>query len=269
MDEAEDNISSTRSSSASTSDPEPSSVSSIVSDSSQNMQHKYRDSLDTDHFVNKIARFELLSGHQQFPPTCGNNMQNGSSTNNSNGGSNNNYSRCNYEAHPVPKKGGVLISKPNVNFNRSDQGFGFNHYSHHNNGNGFGEGDLPFGNGNKNGTITKQQMDVEGPSPSPASLFLTDFSEQDEESSGFLNHYEDESTSVPSPDSLSSISNHNAARTFIPSQNGESRCSSRSSGASQLRYQSQKESPDQASIACETLLQIKRKQVWPFCVKLS
>jgi hypothetical protein len=212
--------------------------------------------------VNKIARFELLSHHQQqFPHSNGiNHVDSANNGDRSNGHYNSNYNGMNknstntssmhYEAHPVPKRAPVPLIKPNVNFNRSDQGFNFN-YSNGNNG--YSSVTNGNGCGSDNNNFYGSGVD---PSPSPASLFLTDFSEQDEDS--ILNQYE-ESSNVPSPDSMSShsISNGNGLRNCYV----ESRSSSRCSSSSQQRSFHQDSNSDQASIACETLLQIKRKQV--------
>jgi len=312
-----------RSSSASTSTSDPDQASSICTDDSGS--RRYRDGLESENFVNKIARFEYFAHTQPPPPfpTVNSVYENVPGSNGNvddaihaltNGtkravqedrqmdcpsGGRHYYNPRSHNGHDnnndIPTEGtfngygrrqpsfssnkpGAGMSRSNVNFNRSEQGFAGNTFYTSNsssNNNHLDDSSISSSSVSppdripsstsyrRTGGVTFYE-DGNATTPSPASLFLTDF-DHDEESSSFVNHSITTGSSVPSPDSLSSISNHHASKTQNHFHHNGERALSRNSSTSSITPHNNSQhssfNENQASIACETLLHIKRKQV--------
>lgn len=314
-----------RSSSASTttSDPDAEQTSSLYTEDSGS--RKYRDGLESEHFVNKVARFEILSNTQQHPHQTNSHSNYGqlnqSHSGVGNGGYSGNLNNCNNGTTVPFMEGcsnglyGKSLSKPNVNFNRSDQGYGSlysSNYAYFNSNNSnisnsTVQDDSSISSSSvsppdrisistrtksyrRPGVTFYEDGQLTSPSPALASLgFVTD--DADEESSSFVNH-SSATSYVPSPNSLSSISsNHRLYKSHNLNQNyhhnghgsnGGERVQSRSGSAMsssttssiiphhQFNHYNNNNNHtehssfngnNEAEIACETLLQIKRKQV--------
>lgn len=293
-----------------TSDPSDHLLSETIStDSVLSGSHskKYRDGLESENFVNKVARFEYLahSQHSRPPPALPFPTVNSVlyepcySDNGDSNAHNKSKDQCNNPkgpAPPVPPKLGM--SRPSVSFNRSDQGF-TNHLFYTNNSETVSL--------NSNTTIsvvstpesssgscsshivrpTYKKAGGGGPpggsvrffddfvnvrpatnaTPSPASM---DF----DEDASLINQCP---SSIPSPDSLSSISNHRLYFSSTMNSNN-SDANGMFGGASHTSSTVTTKSPKSSSptdsqsavstcdeggpMTCESLLEIRRKQVY-------
>ncbi|XP_035703291.1 serine-rich adhesin for platelets isoform X3 [Folsomia candida] len=306
-----------RSSSASTTTSDPDQTSSLCTEDSGS--RKYRDGLESDQFMNKVARFEFLTHTQPssssppFPLNGGSNGNHGGDQQRScgNGTTSSHHGNGGYlssegllyssgsggyhhQNHYGEKK---VLSRPNVNFNRSDQGYGYKDDSSLYSNSSVSPPDRASISNQNNSSKSYRRPGVtfyeDGrlTSPSPATSSFTTTTDT-------MDHRDDHDEE----DSLSSISNHhhlhhhhnnnnhrlpksqnlnhfhhngsNGGGDRVPSRSGSTTSSTSSIIPSHHQFNLYNNnhhadhysrplngnSSSEAEIACETLLQIKRKQ---------